>query len=131
MSWQPIADAGLATQVHLATVIAAFAIGTWMIVRPKGTPPHKALGRIFIVLTIATAVSTFWIHSINRDGFSPLHLLAIYVLLGAPYAWWHARHGNIRRHRNAMISLYVGGIWIAGLFTLLPGRVLHEALFGS
>jgi uncharacterized membrane protein len=131
MSWQPVAAVGLAVQIHLATVVMAFAIGTWMIVRPKGTPPHKALGRIFIVLMMATAVSTFWIHSINRDGFSPLHLLAIYVLLGAPYAWWHARHGNIRRHRNAMVSLYVGGIWIAGSFTLLPGRVLHEALVGS
>jgi uncharacterized membrane protein len=131
MSFQPIANASLATQIHLATVTTAFVIGTWMIVRPKGTPPHKALGRVFIVLIVATAGSTFWIHSINRDGFSPLHLLALYVLIAAPYAWWHARRGNIARHRYAMISLYVGGLWIAGLPTLLPGRLLHRALFGS
>jgi len=131
MSLQPILAAGAAVQIHLVSVLAAFVIGTWMIVRPKGTPPHKLLGRLFIVLLMVTAISTFWIHSINRDGFSPLHLLAVYVLLAVPYAWWHARRGNIRRHRNAMISLYVGGLWIAGLFTLLPGRILHRALFGS
>jgi uncharacterized membrane protein len=30
-----------------------------------------------------------------------------------------------------MIGVYLGGIWIAGLFTVLPGRLLHRAMFGS
>jgi uncharacterized membrane protein len=30
-----------------------------------------------------------------------------------------------------MIGVYVGGIWIAGLLTLLPRRLLHRAVFGS
>jgi uncharacterized membrane protein len=30
-----------------------------------------------------------------------------------------------------MIGVYVGGIWITGLLTLLPGRLLHRAVFGS
>ena len=34
-------------------------------------------------------------------------------------------------HRYTIIGVYVGGIWIAGLLTLLPGRLLHRAAFGS
>jgi uncharacterized membrane protein len=30
-----------------------------------------------------------------------------------------------------MIGLYIGGLWIPGLLTLLPGRLLHRALLGS
>lgn len=29
-----------------------------------------------------------------------------------------------------MISLYVGGLLIAGSFTLMPGRLLHGWVFG-
>jgi len=30
-----------------------------------------------------------------------------------------------------MIALFVGALLIAGLFTLLPGRIMHAVLFGS
>jgi uncharacterized membrane protein len=131
MSWQPIAAAGLAVQVHLATVVAAFAIGTWMIVRPKGTAPHKALGRLYVGLMVAAAVSTFWIRGIGAGSFSFLHLLSAGILLALPFAWLMARRGRVELHRYTMIGVYVGGIWIAGLLTLLPGRLLHRAVFGS
>jgi uncharacterized membrane protein len=45
MSWQPIAAARPAVQIHLATVMVAFAIGTWMIVPPKGTRRGAAVSR--------------------------------------------------------------------------------------
>ena len=34
--------------LHLATVAPAFAIGTWLLVRRKGTPGHRALGRVYL-----------------------------------------------------------------------------------
>ena len=64
-------------------------------------------------------------------GFSFLHLLSIFVLLALPFAIVMARLGRVQAHRNTMIGVYVGGIWIAGLLTLLPGRLLHRAAFGS
>jgi uncharacterized membrane protein len=30
-----------------------------------------------------------------------------------------------------MISLFLGALLIAGLFTLLPGRIMHAVAFGS
>jgi uncharacterized membrane protein len=131
MSLEPILAASLATQIHLASVAAAFAIGTWMMVRPKGTAPHRALGGTYVALMVGSAVSTFWIRGIAHGGFSGLHLLSIFVLLALPFALLMARLGRVQAHRYTMIGVYVGGIWIAGLLTLLPGRLLHRAVFGS
>jgi len=131
MSAQPIIAAGLAVQIHLVLVLVAFVIGTWMMARPKGTMPHKALGRVYVVLLMASAISTFWIRGLGHGGFSFLHLLSLFVLLALPFAIVMARLGRVQAHRYTMIGVYVGGIWVAGLLTLLPGRVLHRAAFGS
>ena len=130
MTLDPIIAAGTAVQIHLVTVTVAFVIGTWMMVRPKGTAPHRALGMSYIVLMMISALSTFWIQGINNGRFSFLHLLSILVLFGLPFAWFQARRGRSVSHRYWMIGIYVGGIWVAGLLTLLPGRVLHRAVFG-
>ena len=42
-----------------------------------------------------------------------------------------ARTHNIKRHRNAMIGLYVGGLLIAGALTFLLGRIMHRVFFGT
>jgi uncharacterized membrane protein len=53
------------------------------------------------------------------------------VLVSVPIAYVSARNGNIGAHRASMIGLYVGGILIAGSFALMPGRLLHQWLFGG
>jgi uncharacterized membrane protein len=45
-----IADAPLVIQIHLATVIPAFFIGTWLIfLSAKGSKPHRLLGAIYMI----------------------------------------------------------------------------------
>jgi len=52
--------------------------------------------------------------------------------LGAlPLAVWAARRHQVAAHRRAMIMLFAGALVIAGLFTLLPGRVMHKVVFGA
>lgn len=131
MSLEPILSAGPAIQIHLVSVPAAFVIGTWMMVRPKGTAPHKALGRIYVALMLASAISTVWIHGIGHGALSFLHLLSIFVLVALPLAVVLARRGQVLAHRYTMIGVYVGGVWVAGLLTVLPGRLLHRAVFGT
>lgn len=127
----PILEAPAAIQFHLATVIPAAILGPFILLREKGTPAHKALGKVWVLLMIGTAVSTFFIHTINMFyGFSPIHLLSIAVIVGCIQAVLAARNGNIRKHRSIMRNLYVGGIGIAGLFTLVPGRLMHKVVFG-
>lgn len=78
------------------------------------------------------AASGFWIHEIRMLGpFSLIHLLSVLVLITVPLAVWHAHNHCVKRHRSAMISLYFYALIGAGVFTLLPGRVMHEVVFGQ
>ena len=121
--------------LHLATVVPAFFIGALQLLRRKGTPSHKLLGKIYMVLMLATALITLAMPAqvgpqfLNHFGF--IHSFSLLTLFSVPTAYFAARRGDIRAHRAAMIGLYVGGILIAGTFALMPGRMLHEWLFGQ
>jgi uncharacterized membrane protein len=131
MNLAPLAGAPLAIKIHLATVLPAFAIGTWLIFfSTKGARWHRALGAIYLVLMTVTAITTFFIRSIDPGHLSPIHLFIPLTLFGVFGALWSVRRGNISGHRNAMLGLYFGGLLIAGALTLLPGRLLHHVFFG-
>ena len=120
--------------LHLATVLPAFVIGAFQLLRRKGTPSHKLLGKIYMVLILATALITLAMPAkvgtqfLNHFGF--IHIFSFLALSNVPIAYLAIRRGNVRAHRAAMISLYIGGILIAGTFALMPGRMLHQWLFG-
>lgn len=120
--------------IHLATVIPAFGIGALQLLRRKGTSAHKILGRIYMLLMLATGLITLSMPAqvgprlLNHLGF--IHIFSFLALFGVPAAYIAARRGYIRAHRFAMIWLYVGGILIAGALAFSPGRMLHEWLFG-
>ena len=131
MNWSLLIEAPLAIKVHLATVLPAFAIGTWQIfLSHKGSPTHRALGFLYLSLMTVTAITTFFIRSIGAGSLSPVHLFIPLTLFGVFGALWNIRRGNIKGHRNAMLGLYWGGLMIAGALTLLPGRLLHRVFFG-
>jgi len=120
--------------LHLAAVVPAFVIGIFQLLRRKGTPSHKLLGKIYIVLILATGLITLFMAAevgprvLNHFGF--IHLFSVLALFSVPIAFIAARRGNIRAHYASMISLYIGGILIAGAFAFSPGRMLHAWLFG-
>jgi len=64
-------------------------------------------------------------------GVPGVHLLAIFTLAMLPIAVWRAHKHEIERHRRAMLGLFFGALVIAGLFTLMPGRIMHEVMLGS
>ncbi|WBY16737.1 DUF2306 domain-containing protein [Erythrobacteraceae bacterium WH01K] len=119
--------------IHLATVLPAFAIGGFMIARPKGTPLHRLLGRLYCVLMLTTATATLFIRApgagLFGTGYSPLHLFTVVAFTTVPYAIWTIRRGNVQAHREAMKGSYIG-LCIAGAFAFIPGRLLSTALFG-
>ena len=121
--------------IHLATVLPAFLIGTFLLLNRKGTPLHKALGKVYMLLMGATALVTLFLKAEVGprflDHFGWIHLLSLLVIVTVPRGWLAARRGNIAAHRISMITLYVGGLLIAGGFTLVPGRLLHTWIFGS
>ena len=64
-------------------------------------------------------------------GYSPIHLLSIFVLVQMVRGVYFATVGNIAKHRQVMVSSYVGGLLIAGAFTFYPGRLLYVIFFGG
>ena len=131
MSLAPLLDAAPAIPLHAFAAMAAFALGIVQFAAPKGTLPHRTIGWIWVLLMVAVAISSFWIHTIRLVGpFSPIHLLSIFTLAMLPLAVWRARHHEVVGHRRIMIFIFAGALVVAGLFTLLPGRIMHAVVFG-
>jgi uncharacterized membrane protein len=132
VSLAPLLDAAPAIQVHAFTAMAAFVLGAVQLTAPKGTLPHRTLGWIWVLMMVVVATTSFWIHDLRMWGpWSPIHLLAIYTLAVLPFAVLHARRHHVGRHRNAMIALFTGALVIAGLFTFMPGRIMHAVVLGN
>ncbi len=130
-AWGLLAAAGWAVKAHLLTVLPAFAIGTWLIFASrKGAPWHRRLGAAYMALMVTTALAAIFIRSVKPPHWSLIHLFVPLTLVSVAVALWAARRGRVRSHRNAMIALYVGGLLIAGRFTLSPGRLLHRMFIG-
>jgi uncharacterized membrane protein len=78
------------------------------------------------------AASSFWIHQIRMVGpFSLIHLLSIFTLVMLPLAVWRAHTHRVVDHRRMMIFIFAGALVVAGLFTLMPGRIMHQVFFGA
>ena len=131
MTLAPLLSASPIIQAHAFAAMMAFALGVVQLAAPKGTIPHRTVGWIWVVLMALVAVSSFWIHDIRMIGpFSPIHLLSIFTLAMLVVAVMHARRHRVDRHRKAMTTIFIGALIIAGLFTFLPGRIMHADAFG-
>jgi len=126
-----VAQAPLAVQIHMATVIPAVFIGAWLIFfSTKGARLHRRLGMVYLGLMTVTALTTLFVRVIHPGHFSWIHLFIPLTLFGVGASILALRRGDIRSHRRAMVSLYVGALLIAGAFTFLPGRLMHDIFFG-
>jgi uncharacterized membrane protein len=131
MSLAPLLEAAPAIPLHAFAAMAAFALGLVQFAAPKGTLPHRTIGWIWVALMACVAISSFWIHQLRLVGpFSPIHLLSIFTLVMLPLAVWRAHTHRIAAHRKAMTGVFAGALVVAGLFTLLPGRIMHSVVFG-
>jgi uncharacterized membrane protein len=131
MSLSPLLDAAPAISLHAFAAVTAFVLGAVQLAAPKGTLPHRTLGFIWVAIMAIVAGSSFWIHEIRLVGpWSPIHLLSIFTLVMLPLGVWMAHRHRVADHRRIMIFTFTGALLIAGLFTLLPGRIMHAVVFG-
>lgn len=117
----------LVVYVHLAAALGAMLIGAVQLARPKGTASHRAIGWTWAVLMFTVALSSLWIPRFLQ--FSWIHLFTLLVLVTLPLALWNAHRGDVESHRKGMRGLYIGGLIVAGIFTLVPGRLLGNFLW--
>ena len=120
--------------LHLATVVPAFFIATYILMARKGTPKHKLLGKIYVTLMLVTAFVTLFMQAVvgptflNHFGF--IHLLSLLVFVTVPRAIFAIRRGDVAAHKKHMVGLYIGALLIAGTLAMMPGRMMHLWIFG-
>jgi len=112
--------------LHIASVVPAVPLGAWVLARRKGDALHRLLGRLWAVLMLVAALSSF---GLTHGRISWIHLLSILVLVTVPRGVLLAMRGHIAAHRRSMTLAY-WGLVIAGFFTFLPGRLMGLWLYG-
>ncbi len=132
MTLAPLLAAPSAVIFHAFAAITAFGLGIVQLAAPKGTLPHRTIGWLWVVLMTVVAVSSFLIHTICSIGpFSMIHGLSILTLIVLPLGVAHARNRRVTQHKRAMTLLFAGALVVAGGFTLSPGRIMHDVVFGT
>ncbi|WP_353204176.1 hypothetical protein [Sphingomonas sp.] len=114
---------------HLVTVMTALALTPIMLLRPRGDPTHRLLGRVWVAAMFLTATESFFVRFSNHGNFSFIHLISAYVVIVTPLLWWSARTHRIAAHRRHVRGMVTGALLIAGFFTLPFGRLLGWWLF--
>jgi uncharacterized membrane protein len=117
-------------KIHVLAAIVALAIGTVILMRPKGKGLHKALGWGWVAAMGITAVSSLFITGLNGGFYSLVHLLSGWTVVALPMAIFAIRNRKVETHRRAMTGMFVGGLLVAGALAFLPGRFMFEFLFG-
>ncbi len=115
--------------VHLSSAVAALVLGIGVFLRRKGSFSHRMLGRTWVGLMLVTAISTYWIRA--SGSFSWIHGLSAISIVALAFAVYFAITGNIRRHQRIMTAVFFVALVVAGVFTLLPQRLLGQALWSS
>ena len=114
---------------HVTTVVPCVPLGLYLLLAPKGGARHKQLGKLWVALMVITALSTLFI----RDGmqlswihiFVPITLRACYLIVAK------ARRGDIKGHRNEIVSLYLGALMIPAVWAfLIENRLMATMLYG-
>jgi uncharacterized membrane protein len=114
---------------HTFAALAAVALGAAMFLARKGTFLHRIAGRGWVALMLLVAISSFWIK--GGGSYSWIHGLSVTVIVLLGLAVYYAVSGRIERHRKLMTGIYAGALGIAGLFTLIPYRLLGRRVWGS
>lgn len=123
---------------HASFALGALALGPvalWARLGSMQRPRwHRAAGYAWVACMLGTAFSAVFIHDSplpKLAGFGPIHLLIPLTLFMLWRAFAHLRRGNIAAHRAVMLQLYLGACVGAGVFTLLPNRMLGQLVWGQ
>ena len=125
-----IVEASPAVRIHLGAALFALLVALFLLSGTKGTWVHRAVGWIWSAAMMTTALSSFVIMELNHGQLSFIHVLSGWTAFATPMGIWQARKHNVRLHRRTMTGLVVGGLIVAGLFTLVPGRLMWRVFFG-
>lgn len=115
--------------LHVAAVLPAIPLGGWLMLARKGTPMHKRLGKVWLVLMLITATTAIFIQS--SGSFSWIHLFVPLTFHAAWKVMSTARKGDIKAHKAHLVRTYLTALMIPGIAAFAaPGRLMNVMLFG-
>ena len=127
----------LILSLHALPGLLALILGSIVLLSKKGTKTHKRRGYIWLGLMLLISLTAIFIQEINPGSYSLIHLLipwTIFSIIFGIYAIKKFKDTKNKVWRNlhqwTMIGLFFGALVIAGAFTLMPGRMLNEIIFG-
>ncbi len=112
---------------HLSAALAALLVGAVQLARVKGTAGHRVLGWTWAALMLTVALTSLWIPAFLH--FTWIHVFTLITLVTLPLGLWRAHRHQVVDHAKTMRGLYLGGMVVAGIFTLVPGRLLGNLLW--
>lgn len=118
-----------AVWTHLLLAMLVLALTPVMLWRAKGSTSHRVLGWVWALAMLALAAISFDIRLSGGGGFSPIHLLSLWVLFAVPRLIWKARRHDVRGHRAMVRGLSIFALLVAGFFTFPFHRMLGVWLF--
>lgn len=132
MSLDPILTAPLAVQIHVIAALEALVLTPLVIFRKRRDRWHRIAGYLWVTNIVIAALSSFLITDIRLIGpFSPIHALSVLTLVNVVLAIRAIRRRDIDAHQGIMKATAFWGLGVAGTLSLIPGRRMHEVLFGS
>ncbi|MDC1211223.1 DUF2306 domain-containing protein [Porticoccaceae bacterium] len=121
--------------VHAFFALLAVPLGLYILLTQKGTKKHKLIGRIWSLFLLIVSFTAIFIQAITPGQYSLIHLLIPWTIGSLIYSIWSIRKFQKTKlakykkaHMYSMIGVYVGALLVAGLFTLMPGRLFYEIL---
>ena len=115
--------------IHVAAVLPAIPLGLYLLLAAKGTPRHRQLGMLWLVLMLVTATSAIFIQS--SGGFSFLHAFIPVTFHAAWKVVATARRGDIVAHKRHLVFTYLTALMIPGIAAFaVPGRLMNHLLLG-
>jgi uncharacterized membrane protein len=118
--------------VHMSLALGALALGPIALTARKGSPLHRASGYAWVALMLGAAISSAFIRDFrlpNLMGYTPIHLFTVGTIVGVTAAVVFIVRRNVAAHRRIMWRTYLGGCVGAGLFALLPSRLLGDLVW--
>ena len=124
--------------IHMTAAIGAVVTGPIALWARKGARQrprlHRAFGYAWVTLMVIAAVSAIFIKVSglpNIAGYTPIHLLIPVTLGGLAWAFVALARGDIAQHRKTMQRLYFGACIVAGMFTLMPNRIVGHFVWSQ
>ena len=102
MNFSPLTFASPVVIIHLILALAAFVVGGIQLATKKGSRTHKTLGYVWVVAVVAICLTSFGIKEVMPNGvfggYSPIHLLSLFILFQVFRGIYFARNNNIKMY---------------------------------